>query len=157
MKYKIVTYPDKSLRILSEEIKKFDKELRTLSDLLIFAMEKEDGVGVAAIQLGIPKRIIAVNTKDGPKIFVNPKILSLGGGKKSDIEGCLSVPRIFGKVERAKKIKFSAQDIFGKNIHFSSSGFFARVLQHEVDHTNGILFIDKASEIVAETKKSSFI
>ncbi len=150
--YEVVTYPNPLLRENSEEIISFDNTLREFGKLLLEAMIEQDGVGLAAIQIGRPLCVIALRNGDGGEIFVNPKILWMSKNKEKDIEGCISVPKVFGEVYRSTKIKIRAQDLFGKLKKFEAQGFYARVFQHEVDHTNGILFIDKTEKILEAPK-----
>jgi peptide deformylase len=109
-------------------------------------MLKKDGVGLAAPQIGKNKRIITVNTKDGVIAMINPRILNKSFLKEWDEEGCLSVPGIYGKVKRSKKLKCEFFDMDKKKNIISAQGFFARIIQHEIDHLDGILFIDKAKD-----------
>ena len=106
-------------------------------------MLQEDGVGLAAPQVGALKRLVVVNTSNGVKEFVNPKILRRSFRKNIIEEGCLSVPKVFEKVKRAKNIKVKFQDRRGVWRKLKCDDFLSRVLQHEIDHLDGILFIDK--------------
>ncbi|MFH1457165.1 MAG: peptide deformylase [Patescibacteria group bacterium] len=144
----ILTYPDENLRkksveISSDEIKsaKFQQFIDNLSETML----KEDGAGLAAPQVDIQKRIVVVNT-DGSgnaKEFINPKILNKSFRKSIIEEGCLSVPGRFEKVRRPKKIKIRYQDRKGVWHKHKCDDYLSRVLQHEIDHLDGILFIDK--------------
>lgn len=118
---------------------------------MIETMYKADGVGLAATQVGAAINLAVVAQKGGELILINPKITKYGLLKEKGEEGCLSVPGKWGMVKRAKKIKVKAINLEGKNYEIKAEGFFARVVQHEVDHLNGILFIDKANKIF-ETK-----
>ncbi len=153
MKYTIITYPHPSLQKISEEVVIFDKNLVDFTKLLIHAMEQEDGVGFAAIQIGVPKKIIAVKTEEGPKIYINPKITWQSSQISEDIEGCISVPHVFGLVERFVHIRISFNDIYGKKIKLSLAGLLARIFQHELDHTDGTLFIEKMKKIIEAPKE----
>ena len=108
----------------------------------------EIGVALAAIQVDVPKRVVVIrndfNNKDDRtfKVLVNPKVIRHEGELVEDFEGCLSVKNIYGRVPRYSKVKIKAKDLDGKEIRITAEGFFARVLQHEIDHTNGITFID---------------
>lgn len=118
---------------------------------MIKTMYEADGIGLAASQVGIDINLAVIAVKDGEMVLVNPKITRYGLRKESVEEGCLSVPGVWGMVKRSKHIKVKAMGLDGKRIEFKAEGFFARVVQHEVDHLNGILFIDKAEKIL-ETK-----
>ena len=144
--WKILTHPNPKLREISEE---FDIKQITTPEFQAFADEfcafmiKEDGVGLAAPQIGFQKRIIAVQEKDAVHIYINPEISKKSDAKQKGQEGCLSVPGKYGTVERAKRIRFRAYNRHGRKVEFDASGFQAIVYQHEIDHLDGILFIDK--------------
>jgi peptide deformylase len=106
-------------------------------------MIQEDGIGIAAPQVGESIRLVIINQKDKPLIMINPRIITKSIRTEIAEEGCLSVPGVFGMVKRAKKIKATALDASGKQYVLKAEGLLARVIQHEVDHLNGILFIDK--------------
>lgn len=148
--YNIITNPNPILRKKSEEIKPekiSNKNFQDLCDDMILTMKKKDGVGLAAPQIGKNIRLVIVNTKDGPVCAINPKIIKKSLTKAWDDEGCLSVPNTYGKVKRFKKIKCTYLDKTGKKIMIKAEGMMARVFQHEIDHLDGILFIDKAKDI----------
>ena len=115
-------------------------------------MLEKDGVGLAAPQIGKNIRIIAVNIEGKPTTMINPKILKKSWRKEIDQEGCLSVPDTFGQVKRHKKISYCYFDNSGKKIKDAAEGLLARVIQHEVDHLDGILFIDKAKNVKTNNK-----
>lgn len=147
---KIITVNDKRLRIKSKEIEPDrirTKEIGDFAKSMGLTMLKKDGVGLAAPQTGKNIRLIAVNTKEGVIIMYNPKIVRKSLAKEYGEEGCLSVPEIFGEVKRNKKIKCRYQDRDGRIIHVDAEGLLARVIQHEIDHLDGILFIDKAKNL----------
>lgn len=147
--WKILTHPNPKLREISEEfdIKKITTpEFQAFADEFGAFMIASDGVGLAAPQIGYQKRIIAVQEKDGIKIYINPEIIKASSTLQKNEEGCLSVPGIYGPVERAKRIRFRAYNRHGRRVEFDASGFFATVYQHEIDHLNGILFIDKIAK-----------
>lgn len=139
----IKKYPDKVLKKKSEEIKEITQEIKEIVLDMIETMEKNEGVGLAAPQVGILKRIIAVQTETGPKVFINPKILKKSAEKIIDEEGCLSVPGIRLKIKRAKSAEVKAIDEGGKEVLVKAEGLLARVFQHEIDHLDGKLFIDR--------------
>lgn len=110
-------------------------------------MTEKDGVGFAAPQIGKNIRLIVVNTKNGPVCMINPELKKKSWRKEWGEEGCLSVPNKFGQVQRHKKVECIFMDTEGKKHEMSCEGLMARVMQHEIDHLNGILFIDKAKKI----------
>lgn len=148
-KLQVITYPQDE-KILRQKSKKLapDEDLGEFVDRLKEKMLEADGVGLAAIQVGIPARMIAIKTEEGPQVFINPEITWCSDEEESDVEACLSVPGVSGLVRRPQRIKITAQDENRKTLRLSPTGFLARVFQHEIDHTNGILFIDKAERIL---------
>ncbi len=122
-------------------------ELQTLVLDMEKTMNDSNGIGLAAPQVGRSLRLAVIKTQDGILPLVNPKILSRSLAKEIMEEGCLSIPGVYGLVKRSKSIKVSAADASGKRKKFSAKGMMARVIQHEIDHLNGVLFIDKAKTI----------
>lgn len=106
-----------------------------------------DGVGLAAVQVAVPKQITVISTKDGPLALINPKVTRMVKKTERGEEGCLSVPGVWGLVDRSIQINVEALGRDGKPLKFTAKGFFARVIQHETDHLNGILFVDRAIEV----------
>jgi peptide deformylase len=146
----IITNPNPLLRKKSKIITADDLKTNELQELVLNmekTMKERDGVGLAAPQVGKNIRIIVVNTKDGVLAMVNPKILKKSLLKEFGEEGCLSVPGIFGQVKRHKKLTCSYLDKNGTKKTVNAEGLFARVIQHEIDHLDGILFIDKAKDL----------
>jgi peptide deformylase len=154
---KILTIPDPILFKKTQKVGKIDEDIeniaKDLMDTVKIAKDPE-GAGLAAPQLGISKRICVVrNFFEDPLnsddinsddiILINPKIIQYSAEKEIDWEGCLSVPNVYGLVERARKIKVTAKDIDGGIIKIKAEGFFARTIQHEIDHLDGILFTSK--------------
>jgi peptide deformylase len=140
----IVTYPDPILQRPTEKITVFDDDLRTLAADMFESMYKAIGIGLAAPQIGVSKRItvIDLSNQKNPKdkiVLVNPEIVHKEG-KQLEEEGCLSLPDIRDKVSRAAKVKVRAQDLDGKIIELEGSELLARAFQHEIDHLDGILF-----------------
>ncbi len=147
---KIVTHPDPILRKKSKEIdleRLKNKDFQKLCDDMILTMKEKDGVGLAAPQIGKNIRIIVVSTKEGPVCAINPTITKKSLLKEWDEEGCLSVPDTFGKVRRHKNVICCFVDREGNKRSIDAKGFMARIFQHEIDHLNGTLFIDKAKNI----------
>ena len=142
---KIRTYPDPVLKKKAEPVKQFGPEEQKLFDDMIKTMHAEDGVGLAAPQVGISKRILIASptmTEGEEYVFVNLEILE-ARGRELGLEGCLSLPGISGEIPRAKIIRFRALDRQGKAVEMEVKDFFARIIQHELDHLNGILLIDR--------------
>jgi peptide deformylase len=147
VEWKILTNPDPRLRIKAEPVEISEittPEYQEFADKYAEFMIKSDGVGLAATQIGLNKRIIAVLEKDGISVYANPEIIKQSETTIESEEGCLSVPGIYGIVDRAKKIRFSAINRHGRHVEFNASGYQGTIYQHEIDHINGILFIDKA-------------
>ena len=141
----IKKYPNKVLKKRAREIKKIDGEIKELGINMIKTMKANSGVGLAANQVGILKRIIVVQMENGPEIFINPKIVRMSAGKTTDAEGCLSVPEMFLDIKRASGIQVSALNSEGQKINIKTKGLVARIFQHEIDHLNGVLIIDRIS------------
>lgn len=154
---KIIKNPNPILRKISKTVDEKEiksKNFKKFCFELAKTMIEKDGVGMAAPQAGKNIRVFVVNTKDGPQIFINPKILKKSLLKEWGEEGCLSVPNTFGMVKRNKKIVCECLDENGKKRKIKASGLMSIVIQHENDHLDGILFIDRAKEIKIETKKN---
>jgi len=140
---KIITYPDPTLRKKSEKVKEVDNEIKDLIKNMIKTMEKNQGIGLAAPQVGVLKRIIIALTDNGPKAFINPKIIKKTKETEIMEEGCLSFPGLFLEIKRWKGVEIEALDGNGNKI--KADGLLARILQHEIDHLDGVLFIDRIS------------
>ncbi len=151
---KIVTHPSPKLRKKSRKISQIDNILRSLVSDMFDTMYANNGVGLAAIQVGIPIRLF-ITDHDGnsPRVFINPELdldSLKGEGTETDLEGCLSLPGLFGFVERNRAIKIKYQDLDGNYHEEEVRGFLARVIQHEYDHLEGILFIDRVDKVYTE-------
>ena len=148
----IIIEPDAILRKQSETLEKVDKELRTLMDDMLETMYAAPGIGLAAVQLGILKRLIVIDIskekdKKNPLFLVNPKIISQSKNTSVYEEGCLSLPGHFAEIERPAECQIEYIDYDGKKKEMKASGLLATCVQHEVDHLNGILFIDYLSKL----------
>ncbi len=144
----VISEPNEILRKISIAIKVDEiPRYKILFDDMIFTMKESDGIGLAAPQISKNIRVIIVNTKDGPQVMINPAITSRSILKEWDEEGCLSVPMTFGKVKRHKKIVCKYFDSSGSQKQVEAKGLMARVIQHEIDHLDGVLFIDSAKNI----------
>lgn len=139
---KVRTKEDPILRKISKVVKSIDDRTQILIDDMLDTMYKEDGVGLAAPQVGILKRIIVIDVGEGPIIVINPEIIE-ANGEICDNEGCLSVPGENGKVIRPQFVKVKGLNREGEEFEVQGEGLLARALCHEIDHLNGILFIDK--------------
>lgn len=138
-------YGDDLLRKKSRKVNKIDKKLLTLIDDMFETMYKADGVGLAAPQVGILKRLVVIDVGEGPVVLINPEILETSG-KAVDIEGCLSIPNEQGKVERPTYVKVKTLNKNGEEVIIEARDLFARAVCHETDHLEGILFVDKLVE-----------
>ena len=123
-------------------------EIQTLIDNMIDTMKDENGVGLAAPQVGTHLRIIIAETKQGPEAFINPKIIARSDAMVDSQEGCLSIPGVFGIVKRHNSVKVKAKNRHGEPIRLKTDGLLSVIFQHEIDHLDGILFIDKAEKII---------
>lgn len=144
----IMTYPNPILRKRAREVR--IDELDGLQELIAqmkSTMIAAKGIGIAAPQINSGLRIIIVHYEDGPRAFINPQLSRKSFRKELGEEGCLSIPKVFGLVKRHHSLVVDALDEKGNVIHEKASGLFARVLQHEVDHIDGILFIDRSAKI----------
>jgi peptide deformylase len=126
-------------------------QLKGLIADMVATMRHERGIGLAANQVGVNARLIVIDTKDGPAGFINPEIIERSRELEAGEEGCLSVPGIFGQVRRSKEVTLLALDPDGIKQTVRARGLFARVIQHEIDHLNGILFIDRLENFTRET------
>ncbi|HNX60754.1 MAG TPA: peptide deformylase [Spirochaetota bacterium] len=152
MKHGIVYYGSEILTRKAEDVNEFTPDIPELVTEMFTVLEQAKGIGLAAPQIGISKNIIVVDVshyKDGPKVgLINPVIVWDSADEQVYEEGCLSVPGLFTEVIRPGKVKVQAYSPEGKRLEFSADGIFARVLQHEIDHLNGILFIDRIDDAV---------
>jgi len=142
------TIGDPVLRSKAKKVEKVTEKTNQLIDNMFETMYEEDGVGLAAPQVGMLKRIAVIDIgEDNPIVLINPEIIE-ESGKAIMEEGCLSIPERTGEVIRSKNIKVRSLDREGKQIEFEAEGFEARAIQHEMDHLDGVLFIDKLVELV---------
>jgi peptide deformylase len=160
----ILTVPDRRLKTVSKPVQAVDDELRALMDDMLETMYAAPGIGLAAIQIGVPKRVIVMDLSRGdgepaPRHFVNPEIVWRSEETLPYEEGCLSVPEIYDEVERPARVKLRYLDYHGHAVEEDAEGVFAVCVQHELDHLNGVLFIDYLSRLkrqraVAKVRKS---
>lgn len=146
MMSKIREYPDAVLRRRAEQIERVDDEIKELADQVVSALMSRGGYGLAAPQVGISKRLIAIDVEEEFHILINPVILERSEEKVIGIEGCLSIPGVEAEVERASEVRVEALNLRGEEIVLGAKDLVARVLQHEIDHLNGKLFIDYLSD-----------
>lgn len=145
----IITYPDPILRKKSEHVEEVDEGIKQLIEDMTETMNASRGIGLAAIQTGILKRVIVVNVGEELITMINPEILEDEGETRME-EGCLCLPGVMVEVKRSERIKVRGLNEKGEEIVVNAEGLLARALQHEVDHINGVLIIDKVSKIKRE-------
>jgi peptide deformylase len=166
MKVRIRYLGDPILRKKAVEVKSFDNKLQELIELMYEYMYKYDGVGLAAPQVGLNERFFVIDDGQTKRTVINPEILESLGEDVEYEEGCLSIPKVYAAVMRPEGIKVKYQDVFGNTVEEELHEYTARIFQHEYDHLEGVLFIDKLtvvqrakikselSQIIKETKKS---
>ncbi|MFA7286613.1 MAG: peptide deformylase [Patescibacteria group bacterium] len=150
--FKLVTLPDARLRQKSElipESRIHEPTFVRYLDNLIATMWHADGIGIASVQIGEMIRAVVITRGDEPIVLINPEISYRSLRRQSSEEGCLSVPGFFGPVRRNYRVRVRALDRKGAPIMLDASGLLARIIQHEVDHTNGILFVDRTRKVYA--------
>jgi peptide deformylase len=144
----IVQYPHPTLRHVSKPLKRVDKELHATVREMFELMYAAKGVGLAANQVNLPYRLFIINLESDPKavdqekVFLNPVLTSRKGNAEAE-EGCLSLPGLYADVKRPERIALNAYDLSGQEVNLELDGLFARAVQHEIDHLDGILFIDR--------------
>src|SRR5215475_2301144 len=152
----ILTVPDPKLKLVSKTVERVDDALRALMDDMLETMYAAPGIGLAAIQVGEPVRIIVMDLaregeKPAPRYFVNPEILWASEETQPYEEGCLSVPDIFDEVERPARVKLRYMNYAGETTEEDAEGLFAVCIQHEMDHLEGVLFLDHLSRLKRES------
>jgi peptide deformylase len=148
----IIKLPDKRLRLKSEPVKRIDAGIRKLIDDLFETMYEAPGIGLAAIQIAVAKRVVTMDLSKKeddhkPQVFINPEVIWTSDETSKYEEGCLSIPEFYEEVERPAQVKVKYLDIDGNEQEIEASGLMATCLQHEIDHTNGVLFIDYISKL----------
>ena len=142
----ILTYGESILTEKANEITEFDQSLKRLIEEMHEAMQRDHGIGLAAPQVGIPKRLFIIDIDDEPlRVFINPHIVASSQETTELEEGCLSFPGLYFTVVRPLAVDIEAVDMHGKPFRISADGLLARVIQHEYDHLDGILFVDRVS------------
>jgi peptide deformylase len=148
----LIILPDPVLRQVSSKIEQVSDDVRTLADDMLATMYDAPGIGLAGIQIGVPKRILVIDlSKEGedkkPQVFINPEILTSSDERATYEEGCLSIPDYYAEVERPAKVSVRYIDLEGKEQTLEAEGLLSTCLQHEIDHLNGVLFIDHISRL----------
>lgn len=150
MKREILIFPDSRLRKVAEPVEKVDDSIRALVDDMLETMYAAPGIGLAATQINVHKRVVVVDLSEDhsdPRVFINPELDILGTEKEPMQEGCLSIPEVHEDVSRVQHIRVRALDYQGEPFEEEHDGLMAVCLQHEVDHINGRLFIDYLSQL----------
>ena len=151
----IIRLPDPRLRLVSKPVDKISDEVKTLVADMFDTMYEAPGIGLAAIQVGVPQRVVTLDLarKDEPRqpqVIINPEILWSGEERSIYEEGCLSIPEFYEEVERPAQVKVRYTDLDGNPHEVEANGLLATCLQHEIDHLNGVLFIDHISRLKRE-------
>jgi peptide deformylase len=148
-KLEILEFPDERLRTVAKPVDRFDAELRQLVDDMVETMYDAQGIGLAATQVNVHRRLLVLDisqNQDSPRVYVNPEIVASEGTETCE-EGCLSVPGIYAEVSRAERITIAAQDVAGQTFREELDGLHAVCVQHEIDHLDGKLFVDYLSPL----------
>ena len=148
----ILILPDKRLRLVSAPVKKIDGDTRQLVDDMFETMYEAPGIGLAAIQVGVPRRIITMDLSKNedpqePRVFINPELLWTSDETATYEEGCLSIPEYYEEVTRPAQVRVKYLDLEGNEQVLEANDLLATCLQHEIDHLNGVLFIDHLSKL----------
>lgn len=146
--YSIVRVGDPVLREKAKEVKSITPNIIKLLDNMADTLYDANGVGLAAPQIGISKRVVVIDAGEGLIELINPEIIEYSDETEVQAEGCLSIPGAQGEVERYYKVTVRAMDRQGKTFEISGEGLLARALQHEIDHLHGVLYIDRASRML---------
>ncbi|MCG7392087.1 peptide deformylase [Microvirga sp. ACRRW] len=157
----LVILPDSKLRLISEPVKEITKEIRQLAEDMLETMYDAPGVGLAAIQIGLPVRMVTMDvskTEDErePMVLINPEIVWASEEKRVYEEGCLSIPEYYEEVERPDRVRFRYLNLQGETVEQEADGLLATCVQHEIDHLNGVLFIDYLSKLKRDRVMTKF-
>jgi peptide deformylase len=158
----ILKLPDKRLRLVSEPVKRIDAGIRALVEDMFETMYGAPGIGLAGVQIGVAKRVVVMDLSKKedahkPLVFLNPEITWESKEKSTHEEGCLSIPEYYEEVERPNEVKVKYLDLEGKTHEITAKGLFATCVQHEIDHINGVLFIDHISKLKRDRVTKKFI
>ncbi|EGP09826.1 peptide deformylase [Bradyrhizobiaceae bacterium SG-6C] len=157
----IIILPDKQLRLISKPVEKITPDIRTLVDDMFQTMYDAPGIGLAAIQVAVPLRLITMDLskKEGekePRVFINPEILASSDELSVYEEGCLSIPEYYEEVERPARVRVRFMDLEGVMREEDAEGLYATCIQHEIDHLNGVLFVDYLSKLKRDRVMKKF-
>ena len=157
----LVILPDSKLRLVSEPIKDITDEIRRLAEDMLDTMYDAPGVGLAAIQVGMPVRMVTMDVSKSdderqPLVLINPEITWSSQEKRTYEEGCLSIPEYYEEVERPDRVRFRYTTLAGETIEQDAEGLMATCVQHEIDHLNGVLFIDYLSKLKRDRVTTKF-
>jgi len=157
----LVILPDPKLRVISEPIKEITDEIRQLAEDMLETMYDAPGVGLAAIQIGVPLRMVTMDVSKSederlPMVLINPEITWASEEKRTYEEGCLSIPEYYEEVERPDRVRFRYMNLEGAIIEQDAEGLMATCVQHEIDHLNGVLFIDYLSKLKRDRVMTKF-
>ena len=158
----ILKLPDKRLRLVSAPVNRIDAGIRALVEDMFETMYGAPGIGLAGVQIGVAKRVVVMDLskKDDahrPLVFINPEITWESKEQSTHEEGCLSIPEYYEEVERPNEVKVNYLDLEGKTHEITANGLFATCVQHEIDHINGVLFIDHISKLKRDRVTKKFI
>ena len=157
MRYPILIHPNDKLKRVAQPIDVITDETVALLDNLYETMVANDGIGIAAPQVGKNKRIAVVEVDEGDKFeLINPEIIE-AKGESIDVEGCLSIPHVYGIVKRADEVTVRYYDREGEEIEVTAFGYLARAFQHEIDHLDGVLFVEKMIEQIPEAELEDYM
>lgn len=143
MTLEVRTFGDPVLKSRATPVDKFDESLQQLAEDMLETMREHEGVGLAANQVGRLKRVLVASLEDEHYVIVNPEVDEVGAESEKDVEGCLSIPEIQVDVERPTRVVVSGRDLSGAAVRVEAEGLLARILQHEIDHLNGVLILDR--------------
>jgi peptide deformylase len=157
----LVILPDSKLRLISEPITEVTNEIRRLADDMLETMYDAPGVGLAAIQIGMPLRMVTMDVSKSedehqPLVLINPEIVWASEEKRTYEEGCLSIPEYYEEVERPDRVRFRYVNLQGETVEQDADGLLATCVQHEIDHLNGVLFIDYLSKLKRDRVMTKF-
>lgn len=163
----IIVLPDKQLRLVSKPIEKVSSEIRKLADDMLETMYDAPGIGLAAIQIAEPLRLVTMDiskrekdedgeSKPNPRVFINPEIVAASEELSVYEEGCLSIPEYYEEVERPARVRVRYLDLDGKLHEEDAEGLYATCIQHEIDHLNGVLFVDYLSKLKRDRVMKKF-
>ena len=158
----LVILPDAQLRLVSEPVTEITDEIRTLAADMIETMYDAPGIGLAAVQIGVLKRVVTIDaSKDenarNPTVYLNPEIVWSSEERRVYDEGCLSIPDFYGEVERPDRVRVRYMNLDGQTVEQEADGLLATCLQHEIDHLNGVLFIDHLSKLKRDRVMKKFV